>query len=263
MNVQPNLFTKETKLSLTQWAMSQPRNVEHFLEESIYPAIGTWIRVDDKGKGHLRVVCVDKFTEDEGSIKSGYNWYLDFIKSSSDVSKTMQKKNWLRAHNRIFPKVNAAIRNHHGIICCLDGREGLDDDSNTIVLHWCDVLVLALREELGMPRPTVLIKSRNLQSLPAVINTLFFPCDDELPADVTEEEKQFILQNADYYYHMYGLWQNHLNKPIRLENSGIDRMVKSSVFCNDEYFKSHQVGKYNSLKRRVHDDMGKKLYACD
>ena len=257
----PTLFTKETKESLSRYALSQPRNVEHFLEELTYPATGTYIRADENDKLHMRVVFVDKFTEDEG-VKTGYDWYLKFITKSGKASKQMAKKIWLKKHNRIFPKVNDGIRNHHGIVCLLNGHEEMDDPKNTVVLHWCDVLILTLHQELGMQPPKVLIKSNNLRSITSPVTNVFFPSDENLPSEVNEEEKQFILQNADYYYHMYGLWQNYSNKPIRLENKGIDRMELSTVFCNDKHFMSHQVGKYDALKRRVHDEMGKTLYIC-
>ena len=257
----PTLFTQETKESLSKWALTQPKNVEHFLEEIHYPATGTYIKVDDDGKLHMRVVFVDKFTQDEG-VKLGYEWYLKCITTSGEVTRKLAKKNWLKKHNKVFPKVNEGIRNHHGIVCLLKGLEDMDDKRNTVVLHFCDVLIITLRQELGLNPPNVIIKSQNLQSIGPNVTNVFFQTDEMLGSQVDESEKQFILQNADYYYHMYGLWQNYSNKPIRLENTGIERMVFSSQFSNDERFKSHQQGKYNALKRRVHDDMGKTLYIC-
>lgn len=43
----PNLFTNKTLSSLTEWAHTQPRNVEHFLEEIKYPAVGKYVHIDD------------------------------------------------------------------------------------------------------------------------------------------------------------------------------------------------------------------------
>ena len=195
-------------------------------------------------------------------MKTGYDWYFDFMKKSGEVSKKLEKKFWFKKHNRIFPKVNNAIRNHHGIVCLLHGPDDMDDEKNTVVLHFCDVLVITLRQELGLAPPSVLIPSANLRTIANNVTNVFFATDEFLGSQVNDDEKQFILQNADYYYHMYGLWQNYSNKPIRLENKGIDRMTRSSMFSNDVNFKSHQMGKYDALKRRVHDEMGKTLYIC-
>ena len=127
----------------------------------------------------MRVVFCDKFTEDQG-VKTGYGWYLDFIKKSGEVSSKLEKKFWLRKHNRIFPKVNSAIRNHHGIVCLLSGPDNMDDPKNTVVLHFCDVLVITLRQELGMPPPAVLITSANLRSVADNVTNVFFQTDKML-----------------------------------------------------------------------------------
>ena len=258
----PNLFITETLESLTQWAHSQPRNVEHFIERVTYPPTGVFVKIDDDDKVHTRVVFVDKFTENDG-LKMSYEWYIQMYNFSGVTVKRLEKKNWLKTHNNIYPKVNEAIRNHHGIQCFLKGTTDIENPINNVILHWCDVLVICMRQEMGMDPPQVLIKSRNLQEISNDMANSFFPNEHSLvEAFVDENEKRFIFINADYYYHMFGLWGNFSNKPIRIANNDVIGLSRSNEFCNDANFKKHQIGKYNALKRRVHHPIAKSFYIC-
>lgn len=195
-------------------------------------------------------------------VKTGYKWYMNFLTRSGEILKQMSKMIWFRTHNRIFPKLNKSISSHHGIVNILNGPLNMDNPRNTLVFYWCDTLVITLRQYLGMDPPDVVIRSRGFNRIPDMVTNVCFPTDPNLPCSLNEEETDFVLCNADYYYHMYGLWQNNSNKSIRLEVRGIDCLTRSAVFTANEQFKSHQVGKFNSLKRRVHDDTTKTLYIC-
>ena len=114
-----------------------------------------------------------------------------------------------------------------------------------------------MRKNARLSPPEVNIKSDNLQTVPTTVLDGFFE------AKLTSEEKYFLLFNADIYFHIYGLWHNYSNKPIRLEVKDIVGLSKSEEIYNNPLFQEHQKGKYNSLCRRVHDPLAKNIYIVD
>ena len=258
----PNLFTQETRETVAQWALSQPRNTYHFLETQVYPPKGVHIMVDDNDTTHQWEVEISKFTECTDVVDIGYKWYNEQMDKASTAGPRLSKKLWEQTHKNIYEKVSETIKQHHGIQCFLNGPNGLDDDKNNVVLHFCDALVIALRKVKGLEPPKVLIESRHFKTINESITYLFFPSDSDLPEILTSQEASFLFFNADIFYHMYGLWQNNSNKPIRVENKDLPELERSAEFSNNGPFIGHQKGKYNKLKRCTHHEIAKYLYIC-
>ena len=253
----PNFHTVETLDSLQQWAKDQPPDNEYFIEMNKYPAAGAWIKNDSEGKLHVTITNVDKFTNYPNDIsKLGFRWYIQEIMRSPNSAPGVTKKKFDKVLDECIEHINNAIQQDHGIECQLRGNEGLTDPRNKVILHFCDVLVIVLRLNAAMPPPTVLIKSSQLEEIHPTFLDSFF-------TTIPSEHKYFILMNADLFYHIFALWGNYSHKPIRIENKDIGSLTRSSTFTSDFYFKKHQKGKYNAMKRKAHSEECKLYYMVD
>lgn len=258
----PNLWTKETPATVAEWAKSQPRNEYHFVQTAVNPPKGTYVMVDDKGKTHQWDVEINQFEPFGDVVELGYKWYVEDMQKCNRATTIISKKAWEKQHETIYTKINEEIAQHHGIQCFLNGRNDLDDPKNNVVLHFCDALVIAMRKMKDQEPPKVMIKSEHFKVLKPSTTYRFFPSDDLLPQGLTSEERFFVFLNADIFYHMYGLWGNHSNKPIRVENKDVLGLERSAAFSNHPSFIGHQLGKYKQLKRCVHNELAKYLYIC-
>ena len=258
-----NLWVKETPDSVATWALSQPRNEFHFVETQVYPPKGAYIMVDEKGTKHKWEVELSPFTpfkDTEDILRMGFEWYNAEVDKSNGRVPCLSKEKWEQQHRTIYNKIDKEIERHHGVQCFLNGRSDLEDPKMNVVLHFCDVLVIAMRQMKGQNPPQVLIKSTNLETISTSTTFKLFPSDPLLPEGLTSEEHFFVFLNADIFYHMYGLWSNNSNKPIRLENKDIVGLERSTEFSNHPTFIGHQKGKYNKLKRCCHNEVAKYLY---
>ena len=177
--------------------------------------------------------------------------------SSGNAIDGINKKQWKKVFDSVCKKIDSSIERHHGIQCVLNGREGFQDESQHVILHICDVLVIAMHKHALRDPPNVLIQSSQFSTITRNFYDTFFT------QVLTSEEKYFTFFNGDIFYHIYGLWYNFSNKPICVENIGITGLERSTLFANDDLFKKHQQGKYQSLKRRVIGDRATKLYICE
>ena len=259
----PNLWTKETPDTVADWALSQSRNEFHFVETQVYPPKGAYIMVDDKGTKHKWEVQLSLFTpfkDFDDIIEMGFKWYEEEVEKSNGGIPKLSKPEWKKWYKTIYDKIDKEIERYHGIQCFLNGRDSLEDPKNNIVLHFCDALVVAMREMKGQDPPNVLIKSTNLESISSNITYKLFPSDPLLPEILTSEERFFVFLNGDLFYHVYGLWSNNSNKPIRIENKDVVGLERSAEFSNHPTFIGHQKGKYGKLKRCCHHELAKYLY---
>ena len=255
----PWLFVQETIASVTSWAKTQPRNIEHFMQVQVYPIVGATVLVDEEDKVHVNMRFVDQTEVPlpkniNESITVGHKWHLKDMELRPGVIDPIPMKRWKKKHLSICPKIDRAIEAHHGIPCLLDGTEDSINPRNHVVLHFCDVLVIKMLKETNRNPPRVLIPGTNFEVVPSTVVDLFF--DTEL----TSVEKYFLFFNADIYYHIYGVWHNYSHKPIRLDCSGIVGLERSAVYTNDDLFRRHQEGKLNSLTRCVRDEVRRNFY---
>ena len=253
----PNFHTVETLDSLEAWAKEQPRNVEYFMEIQRYPAAGAWIKIDSNGKLHVTITNVNKFVNYPKDVsKLGFRWYTQEIMQSAAAVPGVTKKHFTTVLDRCIDSINNAIQKDHGIECLLLGAASANDPRTRVILHFCDVLTIVLRRNARQEPPEVLIKSSQLQSISNSFAESFFQ-------NLESEDMFFILMNADLFYHIYGLWGNYSHKPIRLENKDVMALTRSESFTSDYYYKKHQKGKYNAMKRKAHSEECKLFYMVD
>lgn len=117
--------------------------------------------------------------------------------------------------------------------------------SQNVILHFCNVLVIAMHKHALCGPPNVLIQSSQFSEVSREFYNTFFTLV------LTSEEKFFAFFNGDIFYHIYGLWYNFSNKLIQVENIGIRGLKSITLFANNHRYKKHQEGKYKSLKRHV------------
>ena len=253
----PNFHTVETLDSIQSWAQTQPRNREYFLEIQRHPAAGAWIKIDREGKLHVTITNVDKFVNYPQDVtKLGFRWYIQEIMRAPNAAPGVTKKVFTQALDRCIDYVNNAIQKDHGIECLLLGSESANDDRTRVILHFCDVLVVKMRQRAGLDPPNVIIKSSQLQTISTSFAESFFQ-------DLPSEDMYFMFMNADLFYHIYGLWGNYSHKPIRLENKDIVGLTRSENFTSDLFYKKHQLGKYNAMERKAHSEECKLYYMVD
>ena len=99
----------------------------------------------------------------------GHSWYLSSIRNLVHPIDGISKKRWIEVYDSIAAKINNAIRDHHGIPCFLDGFMNTSNPNNHVILHFCDVLAIAMRKELRRPMPEVIISSDNFRVVPDTI----------------------------------------------------------------------------------------------
>ena len=256
---QPSLFREESISSLTAWAMTQPRNVEHFMQVQVYPIVGATVLVDSDDKVHVNMRFVDN-TEDNcpadihESVRLGHLWHTQDITRNPNVIDIIKMKNWKKKHMSICPKIDKAIEAHHGIPCYLEGPSQSSNPRNHVVLHFCDVLVIKMLSETNQAPPRIVLPGTNFETISNAFTDTFF--DTEL----TSAEKYFVFFNADIYYHIYGIWHNYSHKPIRVDCSGIVSLSRSGPYTQNDLFRRHQNGKYTSLDRRVSNEITRNFY---
>ena len=253
----PNFHTVETLQSLQSWIETQPNNNEYFFEINRFPAAGAWIRIDSEGKQHVTITNVDKFINFPNDVsKVGFRWYIQEIMRAPNAAPGVKKKKFTEMLDKCIDLINKAIEKDHGIECLLEGPTDATNPRTRVILHFCDVLVVALRKHALQETPNVLIKSLQLQSISSSFIDSFF-------TSIESEEKFFILMNADLFYHIYGLWGNYSHKPIRLENTDIVGLTRSMAFTSDLFYRKHQKGKYNAMQRKAHSEECKLYYMVD
>lgn len=255
----PSLFVEETPERLIDWARTQPRNIEYFCQKNMYPPVAFYIHINDSGREHARVVFTDQFEEEayKNINRFGHRWYLQEIMSCGTAVDGVNKIKWKKVFDTVCRKIDKAIKRHHGIQCVMNGRAGFQDESQNVILHFCNVLVIAMRKRALRDPPNVLIPSSQFSEVSSKFYDTFFS------QELTSEEKYFTFFNGDIFYHIYGLWYNFSNKPIRVENVGIMGLERSTIFANNDLYKKHQEGKYQSLKRRVRGQRATTLYLCE
>ena len=253
----PNFHTQETFASLQEWAKTQPVNNSYFIQIRDFPACGMWIRYDSDKKLHVNMVNVDKFVDYPDDVsKLGFRWYIQEIMRSPQAAPGVTKPHFTNTLDQCIEAVNEAIRKDHGIECLLKGDESTPNPRNKVILHFCDVLVIVMRQNANKDPPQVLIKSSQLETIDPAFKESFF-------CTLTSEQKYFILMNADLMYHIYALWGNYSHKPIRIENRDIVGLSRSERMTNDIFFRKHQEGKYNAMKRKAHSTECKLYYMVD
>ena len=130
-----------------------------------------------------------------------------------------------------------------------------------MILHFVDVLMSKMTQCESKPLPEVRIKSSLFNEVPNdMIDALFQDLYGNNEAAFTDEERWFVLRNADIYYFIYGYWHNYANKPICLKIDTISGMRRSKVLQSNDIHIRHQEAKFNELKRRCQGDHVKGLY---
>ena len=132
-------------------------------------------------------------------------------------------------------------------------------------MHFGDVLIhqICKVEKVTKP-PPVLIPTKSLLTIPEnMVDSLF---DDIIPSEdlLTPEEKLFLIHNADFFYHIYGYWNNYSNKAIRMRCTFLNLMRRSSQLqLNNDIYMRLQFAKQNQLERRAQGDIVRKLYLVE
>ena len=65
----------------------------------------------------------------------------------------------------------------------------------------------------------------------------------------TEEERTFVLQNADFFFFLFGHWFNYSYVPIRCICKDLTTMKRAYRKMSNKTYIKHQSGKMNEVQR--------------
>jgi hypothetical protein len=177
-------------------------------------------------------------TQEEMKEKA-YGEYLKRFgtKNTNSSCVPMSKSIFKDRFTNVAAAIDSAIREHHGIMCYHDGNTQHHHISNTYVLHICDVLNIHMRKKKGLGTQ-VLIRSNFLRFIGPETKSKFL--DEQL----SEYQLSFLEENVDYYYRVYGYYNNDSKVPVW---TWVDRsceiFTSSRFFMNDTFYTKHQKGK--------------------
>jgi hypothetical protein len=156
--------------------------------------------------------------------------------------QAMTKNEWIRLFDEVTTIVDNAIYENHGIKCFEDGNIRNDSPANTYYLHVCDIFNMMHTKSIGIRFPMVVIITTMLESI-------YVDTTDELSSVLlNEEQKNFLLEEIDFFYIVYGYYGNGSMLPIRTTiPEDCSTFVESSFFMNDGHFLNHQFGKFEEL----------------
>ena len=259
----PNLFQEETIASVVEYAQTQPPGI-HKLQISNYPVSFAVIGVNAEKKVSMHVVNGSK---DDNypcnineSINLGYRWYLE---NRQNLSRTYSREQFAKLQKSTCTKIDSGIEGHHGIPCCIETGSP-NHEPGGFILHFCDVLSIKLSMKQGIALPTVLLPTEAFSSVPAnLVDSLFDTLISNDGSFFTEEERNFVFDNASLYYYIYGYWHNYSNKAIRCSFEAIQGIDRALVLARDDIFLRLQDAKQNALDRRAQGEMVRGLYLLD
>ena len=197
----------------------------------------------------------------EEVVRVGYTHFKNVIEEMNDerTAKKIYKNTTLAEYTELLREtstdVDNAIRDYHGILCYQDGNHHNTSLGNLYVLHVCDVMnimVASMKRNI----PKVLVKSALLINLP----------DDHIKNDLMQTHLRkknfdFFFAHIDFFYMIYGYYNNHSFVPIRTEVSIHSRVFKkSSFFMNDSHFIRHQKGKLIELNQNQKRTQSRLIY---
>jgi len=191
-------------------------------------------------------------------LKIGYRWYE--VNGEKEPSQAVNpnpffnRKKWKKRFEIMVDLVNQNIRESHGIKCYLNGNIQDEGTNNIIYLHFCDIIsVLLHRRNLNMEAEVRLASDR----LHMIQTTL----KDNLSARVFNEKGiNFLLDNADIFYMIYGYWHNFSKLSLRLWLSSELKTVQiSRHLIKDGLFQYVQEGKIQELSREIYNEEEKEL----
>jgi len=260
---EPNNFTVETIESLTKYAITQAPCRLHQFETCVYPQQLALVWIDANSNGNLNYTSGPETEEypsnmEEGGI-IGYNWYLKRLEMSSEKVDVISKEEFIKWYTRVCKKIDWNISQHHGTPITTRSKNKLEPR----ILHFCDVLTIAMARKSDLVVPEVILKSNSLSIIEKnVIDYLFFNLVNDKKRCFTIKEREFVLDNANLYFFIYGLWHNYANKPVQLSTQGIPGMEDASIVEGDDGYRNHQKGKYNALQRKTHGKKARYMYIC-
>jgi hypothetical protein len=251
-----------TKLRKAKHRASQgPGGYQHFLQLRSNPLSCVYITGGDvipDGDGKTREISMrfvgppDHFPEvpyGTAAIKErGFRMHLRRHVNRFQLDKSIpcQARNrieWNRLFDEVTVIVDNAIHDNHGIKCFEDGNLQNNNPTNTYYLHVCDVFNMMHTRDKGVQFPMVVILTTMLESI-------YRDTTEELSGTLlNDEQKEFLLQEIDFFYLVYGYYGNGSMLPIRTtipEDS--QTFVESSFFMNDPHFLNHQFGKFEELE---------------
>ena len=258
----PNLYCKETLEDVVKFAETQEIGTVHKLELEVYlprfavvtvnadKNIDTKITTDNTKKPYPR----DAWE----TLPVAYQWHMEDVVR---VGRFYTHDEFRLLFNAVNLKIDKAIETHHGIPCGVPTISGNRTNYESIILHFADALMCKLTEIESKPLPQLRITTPSFSTIPnGMLITLFESEADTADVSFTEEEKWFVLRNADIYYHIYGYWHNYSNKPIRMSCETISGLRRSKALQQDDIHIRHQEVKFNELKRKCQGDHVKGLY---
>ena len=259
----PNLFKEETISSVVDFAKTQPPGI-HKLQISNYPVSFAVIGVNADKKVSLHVVNGGK--DDDypcnivESINVGYRWYLE---DRNNNTRSYTREQFAKLQKSTCTKIDSAIEGHHGIPCCIESGTP-NHEPGGFILHFCDVLSIKLSVKQGIPLPIVTLPTTAFSSVPNnLIDCLFDTLISDDGSFFTEEERNFVYDNASLYYYIYGYWHNYSNKAIRCSFSAIQGIDRAQVLARDDIFLRLQDAKQDAMNRRAQGEMVRSLYLLD
>ena len=236
----PNLFTPENTGDLILWAKKTTTIGIHYLQIRVYPQLMAKVLITSDGQAlcWLRNGFETVEFPENMSVSSitGFKWYLH----DNDNINTSYDNNMFDAlHTTTCNKIDQAIRQHHGVVISKNPILFDHAINEVIVLHFVDLLIIKMHEKESKSIPRILIPSQLFSKIPHVmLDNLFNHVTNEPKAKSFDEiEKHFVLDNADLYFHVYGLWHNYSHKPIRVSCEGIDGMPRSQIVQSDENYR--------------------------
>ena len=199
-------------------------------------------------------------TKDE-VVRVGYNNFKVVIEEMSDNRKAKKKfkDTTMSEYSDMLREacidIDSSIRDYHGIVCYVDGNHHNRSIGNLYVLHVCDVMNIMV-SSMKNKIPKVVVKSSLLMTIPGdhIKNDL-------MQTHLRKKNFEFFFAHIDFFYMIYGYYNNHSFVPVRTQVSIHSRVFrKSSFFTNDDHFIRHQKGKLIEFNQNEKRSESKLIY---
>ena len=193
-------------------------------------------------------------------VTVGYKWYTDFFNEQrSNVNNPnpfFTQKQWKKRFNMMTDIIDDVINENQGFKCYLNGNNEDNATFNVICLHFCDIISILLHRRKMDIEAGVSLCSMTLSRIQPMLV-------DQLSTQILNEKGiNFVLDNANFFYMIYGYWENKSKLSVRLKlNSELNTVPHAKVLVSDDYFYIAQKGKLQQLRREINKE-GERMLFC-
>ena len=173
---------------------------------SIWPHHGTEIHWEPKSRSlhwaDVRITTIKDIPNYDYSL--GYTFYKQrHVSPPTKGLKDLTAFQWDQQFASAVTSINNAVRTYHGI----SFRSVFQNENQQLcnrILHFCDYITIMKCRLCNLSPPSVFIGSDR--------STHHYMEPHQTGID--DQQRRFILINADFFYLCYGLWQNNSRLPI-------------------------------------------------